>query len=128
MAGGRLCGAVRFEVDAAAPDYVSVCHCRMCQRMSGQPVGIAAIFRTSAVRMVAGSPREYHSSESASRWFCGDCGSPLWFEPRPGNTREIWVGVLDDPHRFPPGRHIWTESRVHWFDTADALPRRPGAW
>jgi hypothetical protein len=42
------------------------------------------------------------------------------------NPRLIDVGIatLDDP-AVEPSLHIWTESRIAWFETADQLPRYP---
>jgi len=37
LAGGCQCGCVRYEL-SGAPDHVSVCHCRMCQKASGGPI------------------------------------------------------------------------------------------
>jgi len=34
--GGCLCGAVRFEVALAEPEF-SICHCGMCRRWCGGP-------------------------------------------------------------------------------------------
>ena len=36
LTGGCQCGAVRYEM-TAPPQCASICHCRMCQRASGQP-------------------------------------------------------------------------------------------
>ena len=33
IAGGCLCGAVRYESDAA-PEWTAICYCRDCQRAS----------------------------------------------------------------------------------------------
>jgi hypothetical protein len=43
------------------------------------------------------------------------------------NPRLIDVGIarLDDPAAVEPSLHIWTESRIAWFETADHLPRYP---
>lgn len=38
QAGGCLCGAIRFAVNAAKePRLVVACHCQYCQRSSGAP-------------------------------------------------------------------------------------------
>jgi hypothetical protein len=34
------------------------------------------------------------------------------------------VVTLDDPSIIEPTMHIWTESRLPWFDTSDDHPRR----
>ena len=46
MAGGCLCGRVRYEVIVESKDAYW-CHCRMCQKATG---GIAAAFVRNAVR------------------------------------------------------------------------------
>jgi hypothetical protein len=33
------------------------------------------------------------------------------------------VATLDDPQVIAPGFHIWTRSRIGWFETADHLDR-----
>ena len=33
------------------------------------------------------------------------------------------TATLDEPAHVPPAFHIWFESHVSWFDTADKLPR-----
>jgi hypothetical protein len=38
-------------------------------------------------------------------------------------TIDLPIITLDDPNAYPPGFHILTESRVSWFQVADALPR-----
>ena len=68
--------------------------------------------------------RRFASSKHAHREFCGVCGSPLTiqvaFQPE---TVDFSVATLDDPDAVAPGFHIFHESRIAWFDTADDLPR-----
>jgi hypothetical protein len=40
---------------------------------------------------------------------------------------DVSIASLDTPEAVPPTSHIWTDSRVAWFDTADHLPRYPTA-
>jgi len=37
----------------------------------------------------------------------------------------VTLASLDDPEAVRPSHHIWTASRIGWFDVADALPRYP---
>jgi hypothetical protein len=124
--GGCLCGQVRFRVTAPALD-AGYCHCRMCQRNSGAPVVAWVTFPTTGFEWIAGKAAEYRSSAEATRRFCASCGSYLVFS----NTKwhnEISVNTasFDSPEAFPPRKHIFVESRVSWFHTADDLPENVG--
>jgi hypothetical protein len=37
----------------------------------------------------------------------------------------VTLASLDDPGAVHPSYHIWTASRIAWFDTDDDLPRYP---
>lgn len=125
LTGGCLCGAVRYE--ASAPPFdAGYCHCRMCQRESGAPALPFAIFAIDEFRYVAGKPRVYRSSDHGERRFCETCGASLDYREREAPTEiSVNIGTLDNPDAAVPRKHIWTESRVAWFDTTDNLPRIP---
>jgi len=120
--GGCLCGAVRFRVTAGPLDS-GYCHCRMCQRNSGAPVVAWVTFPAKSFDWIAGVPGTYASSAHGKRQFCSDCGSYLVFLSTK-SPAEVSVNTasFDDPEAFPPQKHIFTESRIAWFRTADALP------
>jgi 3-demethoxyubiquinol 3-hydroxylase len=42
-----------------------------------------------------------------------------------GDRVQISVGSLDEPGRVQIHDHVWTSSRLPWFDTSDDLPRFP---
>lgn len=125
LEGGCLCGAIRYRITPPPLD-AAYCHCRMCQKASGA----AAVAWVSVVpeqfAYVAGTPAVYRSSEWASREFCGACGSPLVFRySDPARPLDVTVASLDTPDAVTPEYHIWTASRIGWFETTDPLPRYP---
>lgn len=122
ITGGCLCGAVRFEIDAAATS-VGYCHCRMCQRNTGQPFAVGATFPSASLRLVKGESRAYRSSQAAHRHFCPDCGSPLFFAAVGAREIDVWIGALDEPARFRPTSHIWMSAAMPWLHIDDELPR-----
>jgi hypothetical protein len=76
--------------------------------------------------ITAGDPVAYNSSPRAVRCFCGRCGTPLtWQTIENPLLIDVSISSLDDPASVEPSLHIWTESRIAWFDTADRLPRYP---
>ena len=124
--GGCLCGQVRFRI-AAQPIDTGYCHCRMCQKNSGAPAVAWVTFPVDSFRWIAGTPTTYASSARARRTFCANCGSYMVFTTRecPAEV-SINTASFDEPGAFPPTMHIFTESRIPWFHTADDLPRYEG--
>jgi hypothetical protein len=125
--GGCLCGKLRFRVVGAALES-GYCHCRMCQKNSGAPVVAWATFPTAGFSWLAGTPGLYASSAGAERLFCAGCGSYLVFQ-NAALPAEISVNSasFDEPGAFPPRMHIYEESRIPWFRTADELPCYKGS-
>lgn len=124
LGGGCHCGYVRYEVRAEL-HKAFYCHCRICQKLAGAPAMAFAQIPIADFSYVAGDPAVYHSSEWGERRFCPRCGSQLEFRRRADpSTVEFCVSTLDDPSRASPKAHLFTESRIPWFDTADQLPRR----
>jgi len=122
MQGGCACGAVRFEAQVDS-DAAYLCHCRMCQRASGN-VSLAMIGVEQAEVRWSQEPNWYRSSAIAERPFCATCGTSLGFRYVDGTTRmDLTVAAFDDPSRFRPTSHFGAES-IHeaWLDTSQ-LPR-----
>ncbi len=118
--GGCQCGAVRYEL-AAPPDSACICHCRMCQKASGQP--FMAFARAAAgLRWTRGAPAIFRSSSVAKRAFCRECGTPLGIEYDDG-VLHIVIGTLDDPSAVAPTFQCGVESELAWSRTLTELPR-----
>ncbi len=130
IAGGCLCGAVRFEIDAEAPLGVRHCWCRVCQYLGAGSGTTNAIFAKAAVK-VSGPLTDYVSlADSGSvmhRRFCTRCGTPVFSEaePRPDQII-VRVGTLDDRELARPGGIIWTRSAPSWACFDPNLPRTEG--
>jgi hypothetical protein len=123
--GGCLCSKIRYRI-IGAPVEALYCHCRMCQRAHGAPVVAWVTVPLAAFTVTTGSPLAYQSSAKAVRHFCGDCGTPLtWRATDNPRLVDVSTASLDNPEAAPPALHLWTESRIAWFETADHLPRYP---
>ena len=123
LEGGCLCGGVRYRI-SAEPIGAGYCHCRLCQRSTGAPVVSWLNMASEGFAWTRGEPAVYRSSPEAERLFCPTCGTQMVFrviaEPR---LLDVTLGSLDDPEAVRPDHHIWTTSRIGWFDTSDDLPR-----
>ncbi len=68
--------------------------------------------------------REVQSSSFGQRFFCGNCGTPLYVtvDHQP-DTLDFSAVTLDDPEAVPPEYHIFWSSKIGWFNPDDDLPR-----
>jgi hypothetical protein len=131
LAGGCLCGAVRYEI-ATGPEtgvdpaalLATYCHCSMCRKASGGPFATFLSIPREAVRWVHGSPTIYRSSPIATRGFCCACGSPLFYGADAEENLAVTAGSLDDPSGVKPDHHYGIESRLPWADCGLSLPGR----
>ncbi len=117
MTGGCACGRVRFSA-LIESDEAYLCHCRMCQRASGN-VSLAMKNVRQADVSWEREPDYYQSSPIARRGFCSACGTSLTFEYLEGTDKmDLIVGTFDDPSRFKPTAHFASESMHRaWIDT-----------
>jgi len=116
MTGGCMCGRVRFAARIDDNDAY-LCHCRMCQRSSGN-VSLAMKNVKKADVAWEREPDYYASSPIARRGFCSACGTSLTFEYPDSDKMDLIVGCFDDPSRFRPTAHFAAESmHRHWIDT-----------
>ena len=127
ITGGCLCGAVRYEAsEPPTGEFGTICHCRMCQKASGNGFAVTVDFKIDAFRFTRGEVHMYKSSNVGQRGFCANCGSPLvmLYTSFPGT---IWinVGTLDDPNvaRDFLTFHSGIESEIPWLTIHDDLPR-----
>src|SRR5690349_18110204 len=102
MTGGCLCGAKRFTVDVPDKPHAYLCHCRMCQKASGN-VSLAMVGVKQADVHWDGEPDWYRSSPIAERPFCATCGTSLGFRFLEGSEKmDLTVAAFDDPSGFKP--------------------------
>jgi len=119
LSGGCLCGRVRYETASAALFGV-VCHCRDCQRASGNGY-VAVIGVPKSTLRVTGEARRYAttggSGQPTIRHFCPDCGSLLFGEPLVApDLMTIYLGGLDRLDAFEPDYVQYTRRRPGWCE------------
>jgi hypothetical protein len=122
LTGGCQCGAVRYQVPRPT-QWVHYCHCRMCQKATGNLFAALAPVPKSAIAWTRGKPTIFRSSSAAERGFCATCGTPLTFAYVGSKNFNVGIGSLDDPNAVRPDRHVGTEGQVKWLCIADDLPK-----
>lgn len=116
--GGCLCGKISYSgVEPIA--FAVACHCRSCQRQSGSALSTIAAVPAGSLS-IEGDPALFvttgDSGSLVQRYFCRDCGSPLYslVEAQPAF---LWLktGSLDSAYP-PPSAHIWWSHAQPWMD------------
>jgi hypothetical protein len=117
--GGCTCRAVRYRL-SPPPLIVHCCHCRWCQRETGAAFALNALIETGRVELLDGhaelvaTPSASGKGQRIAR--CPACRVALWSHYAGFGDRVsfVRVGTLDEPDRFPPEVHIYTESKQPW--------------
>ena len=128
--GSCLCGAIRFTISVPVTD-LRACHCRNCQKASGAAGSVNAVVPSAAFSVNKGTPKRYtavaDSGRTLHRYFCGDCGSPIYSQ-REATPEMVVVraGAFDNPGEMKIGAHIWTQSARPWSYIDPAATRHPG--
>ncbi|WP_152046831.1 GFA family protein [Aureimonas psammosilenae] len=96
------CGFVRLDA-AGAPLATGACHCRGCQRMTGGPYSLGAIYPSAAVSVEAGETGPIGADPAAGHQGCIRCAS--WVFTRPPGLGDIVVvrsSLFEDAAAFAP--------------------------
>ena len=122
LAGGCLCGAIRYEA-RGAPFHRNVCHCSICRRSAGAPMVAWFTVNAADFAFTAGQPRAYRSSARGQRTHCPACGTQLTFKLDDSQEIDVTVCSLDDPATVAPHDHTYVSSQLNWVHLDDRLPR-----
>jgi hypothetical protein len=130
LTGSCLCGAIRYTISAPV-DELRACHCTHCQKASGAGGSVNAVVPSDAFKLTQGTPKRYagkaDSGRTLYRYFCGDCGSPVYSqrETNPGMV-VVRAGGFDNAGDMKITAHIWTKSARPWSYMDPASTRHPG--
>ncbi len=123
ITGGCHCGAVRYQAEGE-PLTHALCHCTDCRRSAGAPMVGWTMYPVNAVKVSKGEPKVYESSKDGRRYFCGVCGTGLFYTNDiilPGII-DIQSATYDDPNAVPARAHIQVAERISWMEQAHKLP------
>ncbi|MFN7164873.1 MAG: GFA family protein [Hyphomonas sp.] len=128
--GGCQCGRIRFRASALR-DNPHVCHCRMCQKATGNFFAALVGVPYTDFEWTRGTPAEFHSSEKARRGYCRNCGTPLYYRHEDNQHISMSIGAFDDPAGIPLNFQLGMEGRlpqvqqlvdlVHYGSTEDVM-------
>ena len=130
LTGGCLCGAIRYTLGAPVTG-LRACHCTHCQKSSGTGSSVNAVVPSEAFTLTQGTPRRYadkaDSGRTLLRFFCGDCGAPI-YSHRENSPERIVVraGSFDHSSAMRITANIWTRSARPWSHIDPDSEQLPG--
>jgi hypothetical protein len=126
--GGCACKAVRYEV-SADPVATMNCHCRACQYASGGGFSTVVVVPRGTIRIVKGAPKGHaskgDSGKTVTRYFCIECGSPVYSDPELGPMQVVKAATLDDPSKLVMTGSLYTSEAQPWAHVDPAKPSFP---
>jgi hypothetical protein len=124
ITGGCLCGNVRYSI-AELPTGVFLCYCRQCQKAQGTPFVATVPVAAADFRLIEGanSLKAYRASPHKARYFCGDCGSPIYSQVDGNAMVRIRAGSLDNAADLTIRAHIYTADKVAWYEITGVQPQ-----
>ena len=130
LTGGCLCGAIRYTVDVPVTE-LRACHCTHCQKASGAAGSVNAVIPGAALHITQGTLKRYDSAADSGRtlyrYFCGDCGSPIYSQRATApETAVLRAGTLDDAGEMKITTNIWIRSARPWAWIDPASRQFPG--
>ena len=102
---------------------------RRCQRQAGSAFSTIAGVPKAEFSLTTGEPKLYQDSDTKSgnsvqRFFCGDCGSPIYFALSTNlDTSYLKTGTMDDTSEFEPQFHVWCDTKQNWVEPAEGVPQ-----
>jgi hypothetical protein len=120
------CGTLALTCEGE-PAKVSMCHCLDCQRRTGSAFSVAVFYPREQVILASGEPISFERTSASGFpvrfFFCGGCGSNLYWEPaRMPHLTGVAIGAFADPDFPPPQQSVWTKDKHAWIDLPPDMP------
>jgi hypothetical protein len=122
--GSCHCRAVRYRV---AGEIVSVvnCHCGLCRELSGSAFTSYVVVKEADLTLEQGesSLSRYDATETATRHFCRNCGTPM-FNTNPGkypSLKMVYLGTASSAAELVPRINVFCESKLPWVESIGSL-------
>jgi hypothetical protein len=120
--GSCNCGAVKYQVSGEAQKIVN-CHCNLCRKMNGAAFSTYVIFLENDFKILSGELKSNSVSENATKYFCGNCGTPIFnSNPKFVGLTIVYFGTLALANELVPEINIYSESELEWVRSINRLP------
>ncbi|EPT05813.1 hypothetical protein FOMPIDRAFT_1021436 [Fomitopsis schrenkii] len=120
--GSCHCGAIKLRVVGGFGEgaRAGICHCNSCQTLAGSLFAYIAFVPRDKLLILQGEPKGYKqpidaaaSGKQVIRYFCGDCGTPLWAAAESA-PHAYTVKLALFGNNIPPGNEIYWKYAQPW--------------
>ena len=108
-----LCGAVTITAEEVNPKF-TVCHCQSCRSWGGAPF-FAVQCGTNVKIDGADYVKQYESSAWASRGFCTECGTHLFFKFKQSGDYNMPVGLFPNLAGLEMDMQYFSDARPSYY-------------
>lgn len=108
-----LCGAVKITANEINPKF-TVCHCDSCRSWGGAPF-FAVQCGTNVSIEGSEKIKTYNSSSWASRGFCNDCGTHLFYKFNESGEYNMPVGVFQNIDGLEMDMQYFSDQRPDYY-------------
>ena len=108
-----LCGSVKITAKDINPNF-TVCHCESCRAWGGGP--FFAVQCGTNVDIEGGEKiNKYDSSTWASRGFCADCGTHLFYQLKETGAYNMPVGLFPKLDGLTMTMQYFSDQRPDYY-------------
>lgn len=108
-----LCGSVKITAREINPKF-SVCHCESCRTWGGAPF-FAVQCGTKVEIEGEEKIKIYESSSWASRGFCSDCGTHLFYKLKKTGDYNMPVGIFQNLTGLEMDTQYFSDQRPAYY-------------
>ncbi|MFK7855551.1 MAG: GFA family protein [Granulosicoccus sp.] len=108
-----LCGAIKITANQIDPKF-TVCHCESCRQWGGAPY-FAVKCGTDVSFVGEDKIKTYQSSSWASRGFCADCGTHLFYKFDESGEYNMPVGLFSDLSDLEMDMQYFSDQRPGYY-------------
>ena len=126
--GGCLCDSVSFLITDDLM-YAGYCHCSECRRWTGSAFSVTGGVNESKFTLVKGEAclSSFKKGENSIAYFCKNCSSIVYGKVPAHNMIFVMLGTLEESPSLKPQWHIYTDSKLDWYQINDDLPQFGGS-
>ncbi len=125
VSGSCLCGDVAFRYKTGSAKLMMLCHCNRCRKVKGAAHAANVFVLPEDFEWLKGDKNitvyDLPGAERFGNGFCKRCGSSVPRQSKNSPMVNIPAGALDDPPGIGASAHIFTGSKVDWFEITDNI-------